>query len=318
MDDRDDVRAYYRAFGEREWARLANPEDGALEFALTCHAVRVHLPQATSWTAEPVAEQRGGQGGEAHLPPATGTGRAAGPTGGLRVLDIGGGPGRYALWLAGLGHRVTLAALSPALLDIARARIAAAPEAVRALIEAVVEADACDLARWEDASFDAALSLGPFYHLTDRQDRERAAAELARVLRPSGVAFIAVMPRQAFVRRTLALPDERRHLADPAFVARVLDDGVFVNDAPGRFTGGYGVRPAEVAPFFARQGFATLALLSTTGVATDPALQGALAELAASDPETYRAAFDVIARTAGDPAILGMSNHLLYVGRRSA
>ncbi len=290
--DRDAVRAYYRAFGEREWARLANPEDGALEFALTCHAVRAYLP--------PII------------------GQAEGRTGGLRVLDIGGGPGRYALWLAGLGHQVTLADLSPELLDGARTHITAAPEAVRALIDAVVEADACDLTHWESASFDAALSLGPFYHLTDGQDRERAASELARVLRPGGVAFVALMPRYAFLRRTLAIPDERRHLADPAFVARVLDDGVFLNDVPGRFTGGYGVRPDEVAPFFARHGFDTLALLSTTGMATDPALQGALADLAASDPETYQAAFDLIARTAGDPAILGTSNHLLYVGRRSA
>ncbi len=315
---RDDVRAYYRAFGEREWARLADPEDGALEFALTCRAVRAHLPQAAGQPAGSVAGQRGGRGGEAHLPPATSAGRADGTVSSLRVLDIGGGPGRYALWLAGLGHRVTLADLSPELLDIARARIAAAPEAVRALIEDVAEADACDLARWESASFDAALSLGPFYHLTDRHDREHAASELARVLRPGGVAFVAVMPRYAFLRRTLAIPDERRHLADPAFVARVLDDGVFLNDVPGRFTGGYGVRPDEVAPFFARHGFATLALLSTTGVATDPAMQGALADLAASDPETYRAAFDVIMRTAGDPAVLGASNHLLYVGKRSA
>jgi len=289
---RDDVRAYYRAFGEREWTRLADPEDGALEFALTCRAVLSYLPTVMDRTAD--------------------------QTGGLRVLDIGGGPGRYALWLAGLGHRVTLADLSPELLAIAQARIAAAPQTVRARVEDVAEADACDLARWESASFDAVLSLGPFYHLTERQDRERAAAELARVLRPGGVAFVAVMPRYAFLRRTLAIPDERRHLADPAFVARVLDDGVFLNDAPGRFTGGYGVRPDEVAPFFARHGFTTLALLSTTGMATDPALQGALTELAASDPETYRAAFDVITRTAGDPAILGTSNHLLYIGRRSA
>lgn len=35
----------------------------------------------------------------------------------------------------------------------------------------IVEADARDLSRWGDASFDAVLSLGPFYHLPDRLDR---------------------------------------------------------------------------------------------------------------------------------------------------
>jgi hypothetical protein len=123
------------------------------------------------------------------------------------------------------------------------------------------------------------------------------------------------MPRYAFLRRTLALPDERPRLAQPDFVARVLDDGVFVNDLPGRFTSGYGVRPEEVAPFFARHGLTRLALLACEGIAAG--LEGALAELAGNNPAAYQAALDVVVRTAGDASILGMSNHLLYVGRKA-
>jgi hypothetical protein len=123
------------------------------------------------------------------------------------------------------------------------------------------------------------------------------------------------MPRYIFLRRTLALPDERPRLAQPDFVARVLDDGVFINDLPGRFTGGYGVRPEVVAPFFARHGFTRLALLACEGIATG--LEDALAELAGSNPAAYQATLDVVVRTADDPSILGLSNHLLYVGRKS-
>ena len=207
---RDMVRAYYASFGEREWARLENPDDGAVEFAITCHTLATYLPPEA------------------------------------RVLDIGGGPGRYAIWLAQRGHRVVLADFSPELLSLARAKVDRA--GVGAMVEEIVEADACDLSRWAEGSFDAALSLGPFYHLPDPDDRHRAATELARVLRPGGTAFVALMPRYGFLRRTLAIPDERRHLAQPDFVARLLDDGVFANDIPGRFTDGYGVRPEEVAP----------------------------------------------------------------------
>lgn len=271
------VRAYYEQFGEREWARLERPDDGALEFALTTRAIAAHLPA------------------------------------GARALDLGGGPGRYALWLAGRGHRVALADLAPGLLALARARVAASPAG--ALVEEIVEADARDLSRWADGAFDAALALGPFYHLPDPADRDRAAAELARVLRPGGVAFVALMPRYAFLRRALALPDERRHLADPAFVRRALAEGVFVNDVPGRFTGGYGVRPEEVAPFFARAGFAQLALLSCESVAPD--LQGELAALAASDPAAHAALLDTLFDAAGDPSILGLANHLLYIGEKA-
>jgi ubiquinone/menaquinone biosynthesis C-methylase UbiE len=73
---RDRVRGYYAQFGEREWDRLADPADGAIEFAINSRAIARHLPA------------------------------------GARVLDIGGGPGRYAIWLAERGHHVVLADLS--------------------------------------------------------------------------------------------------------------------------------------------------------------------------------------------------------------
>src|SRR5919199_782663 len=208
---RDDVRAYYQGCGDREWTRLATAE-GSVEFAVNTHTIAAYLPP------------------------------------GARVLDMGGGPGRYALRLAERGHRVVLADLSPELLAIARAKVAAS--AAGALVEEIVEADACDLGRWPDGSFDAALSLGPFYHLPAPAERDRAAAELARVLRPAGLAFVALMPRYAFLRRTLSLPDERQHLSQPEFVERVLERGVFINDVPDRFTGGEGVGPGGGGALF--------------------------------------------------------------------
>jgi len=273
----DDVRAYYDSFGEREWERLTRPDDGAVEFAVTRRAIENFMPPAA------------------------------------RVLDIGGGPGRYSLWLAERGHQVTLADLSPALIDLAREKVAADPAGTR--IEEIVVADACDLSRWPDGTFGAVLALGPFYHLPDPADRDRAAGELARVLAPGGVAFVALMPRYAFVRRTLDIPDERHHLSSRAFMARLLDDGVFENDIPGRFTGGYGARPEEIAPFFARHGFVALALLAAESIVPD--LQEQLAALATDTPEAHRAMLGTLVRIAGDPSILGLANHLLYVGQRA-
>ncbi len=274
--ERDAVRDYYDGVGAREWARLARPKDGALEFAINRRVIAAHLAPAS------------------------------------RVLDLGGGPGRYALWLAEEGHRVTLADLSPGLLALARAQVAASPVAGR--IEAIVEADARDLSRWTDGHFDAALVLGPFYHLPDPAERAGAARELARVVRQGGIVFVALMPRLALLRRTIADPAERAHLSAPGFLARLLDEGIFDNDQPGRFTGGYGVRPEEVGPFFARAGFAQLALLSSESAAPD--LQGELATMATIAPEHYAAALETLLSVAGEPGILGLANHLLYVGRR--
>ena len=274
--DTTDVGTYYATFGDREWQRLERDE-GVVEFEVTAAILARHLP-------------------------------ASG-----RILDIGGGPGRYAIWLADRGYRVTLADVSPNLLDIARSRLGADPARSDAVDE-ITEADARDLSRWPDQSFDAVLSLGPFYHLTDPNDRDRAARETARVVRPGGVVFVALMPWLGFVRRTMLVADERHHLTEPAFVAALRDHGVFTNDVPGRFTHGYGVRPADVVPYFESYGFATRTFVSTHGFANG--VESALAETRFSDPNAYAVALKLLIDTADDPGLLGLGGHLLYVGER--
>jgi len=274
----DAARRYYAHFGQREWSRLSNPADGALEFAVNRNVIARYLAA------------------------------------GARVLDIGGGPGRYALWLAGLGHHVALADLSSELLAIAREHVAELDPQTQAFVEEILQADACDLGHWPDGSFDAALCLGPFYHLPDLADRNRAAAELARVLRPGGVAFVALMPRYSLFRRTLQVSDERHRIVQQAWLAQLLEEGTFENDVPGRFIHGYGARPEEIGPFFASHGFEMQTLVSSEGILVD--LQAILPDLLEHDNPVFQRAMDVVIDTAADPSILGMANHLLYVGRR--
>lgn len=275
---RDAVRAYYAHFGEREWGRLAHSTDGAVEYAVNRRLLAAHLPPAG------------------------------------RVLDLGGGPGRYTIWLAQRGYTVTLADLSPNLLAIAREQIAQAE--VEDRVEAIVEADACDLSRWDDGTFAAVLCLGPFYHLPEPADRARAAGELARVIQPGGIAAVALMPRLSFLRRSFAFTDERPHLLDPEFMTRLLDQGVFHNDIPGRLTSSSGVDPGEVGPFFAQFGLESLVLASSEGISVG--IAEALADMEATTPELYERALDLIAQTASDPSILGMASHLLYIGRKAS
>jgi S-adenosylmethionine-dependent methyltransferase len=279
MDDpnQNRVREYYAQFGEREWLRLCNAEDGAIEFAITCHTLETFLPSSG------------------------------------RVLDLGGGPGRYAIWLAQRGYRVVLADLSPQLLEIARQKIALA--GVERNIEAVTEADARDLSRWSADYFDAVVSLGPFYHLPDSLDRKTAAMEMVRVLKPRAPAFVALMPRYALLRRTLAIQDERRHLRQPDWLARLMNDGRFDNDVAGRFNHAFGVRPEEVIPFFAEFGLTSLRLLAAESLSVG--LQREIAGLASTDPATYAIALKLMIDAASDPSIHGLSNHLLYVGRKN-
>jgi SAM-dependent methyltransferase len=106
------------------------------------------------------------------------------------VADIGGGPGRYALWLAGLGYQVVHRDLMP--LHVQQLRQAAGGDP--AIQSGVADARQLDLA---DASTDAVLMLGPLYHLDRRGDRLRALTEARRVVRAGGPVFAAAISRWA-------------------------------------------------------------------------------------------------------------------------
>ena len=146
------MREYYER-GE-EAARLDEPR-GELEFERTKEIVLRQLPP----------------------PPAT-------------VAHIGGGPGRYALWLAGLGYRVLHRDLMPLHVE----QLAGAAAGNGRIGSRVADARDLDLAT---DSVDAVLLLGPLYHLARRADRVQALAEAGRVARSGGPVFVAAISRWA-------------------------------------------------------------------------------------------------------------------------
>lgn len=118
----------------REEDRLSRTAHGQLEFLRTQELLRRHLPPAPA-----------------------------------RVLDVGGGPGVHARWLAEDGHVVHL--VDPVARHVEQA---AARHGVTA---ALGDARALDQ---DDGSVDATLLLGPLYHLVDPADRLAALREAVR------------------------------------------------------------------------------------------------------------------------------------------
>ena len=102
------------------------------------------------------------------------------------ILDVGCGHGRHTKPAAKAGRRVVGVDLCRPLLAIGKDASATA----LARIEWVV-GDASSLPIRASA-FDAALCVAVLHHLPSRADRVAALAEVRRVLRPSGRAFISV------------------------------------------------------------------------------------------------------------------------------
>ena len=112
------------------------------------------------------------------------------PPGSLRLLDVGGGTGVHARWLAADGHTVHV--VDPVPRHVAQLESLAATEPL--LSAELGDARALSAA---DGTFDAALLLGPLYHLTAAHDRVTALREACRAVRPGGLVFAAAISRFA-------------------------------------------------------------------------------------------------------------------------
>jgi SAM-dependent methyltransferase len=271
VDDPTDpaLHAYYARGEERD--RLARAR-GVVEFERTRQVVLRHLPD----------------------PPSV-------------VADVGGGPGRYALWLGGRGHRVEHRDLVPLHVEQLRAEAGAGS----GISSAVGDARSLDLG---DATVDAVLLLGPLYHLRRRADRLRALREAWRVVRPGGPVFVAAIsrwaPRLDGVLR-LRLYESRPALRE--LVGEVERTGWMPPLEPGSFSA-YCHRPRQLTAELRAAGFRVVDLVSVEGLAF--ALDDLDQRMA--DPLAREVVLEAAQAVERVPELLGIGPHLLATARRPA
>ena len=223
------------------------------------------------------------------------------------VLDVGGGPGGYAVWLAAKRYDVHL--IDPVPLHVEQAD-AASREATRPLASAAV-GDARELEHADD-SFDALLMMGPLYHLTEPGERARALAEARRVLRPGAPMLAAAISRFAPALDGLA----RGLLLEAGFeeiVERDLRDGQHRNPTrhPRWFTTAYFHTPAELEQELGDAGFRQVEVLAIEGLGECVVdLDGWL-----SDADRCELLMRTVRRLESESSLLGASPHLMGVGR---
>ncbi len=263
MDDPVDpaLREYYALGRERD--RLAEAR-GVLEFERTKELLLRHLP----------------------APPAL-------------IADIGGGPGRYALWLADRGYRVEHRDLMP--LHVAQLRAVADPSRIKTTV-----GDARDLDLGDDA-VDAVLLLGPIYHLRRRDERIRALREARRVVRPGGVVFVAAISRRApRLDGELRLMLYRSLPAVRELTPQVERTGWMPPLFPGAFSA-YCHRPQQLRAELRGAGLEVLELVAVEGMGF--LLQDLDERLA--DPLDRTVVLDAARATERVPELLGIGPHLL-------
>jgi ubiquinone/menaquinone biosynthesis C-methylase UbiE len=261
-----EAEPFYNEFAPKEWQRL---ERHRTEFAVSLRAMKNYLPK----------------------PPGS-------------VLDIGGGPGRYAIELSRQGYSVTLLDISRENLRIASLK---AKEA-QVFLAGTIHANAVDLGQFDSASCDAVLMMGPLYHLLTHKERSQAVHEAVRVLKPGGRLFTTFITRFAPFR--LVASGKPAWLAqNPEYARQLLETGI--HDQPNHFAKAYYVHPDEVAPLMESCGLKTLNLIGCEGI-----LAGHEEKVNALTDETWKAWVDLNYKLGQEPTLYGASDHLLHVGEK--
>jgi len=264
MDTVKIVQKHYDRNVEAEWERIANRP----EFLLTCRFL------------------------DRYVRP------------GERVLDIGGGPGRYSLYLAQKGCEVTLLDLSPENVKFARREARRQKLALRAVAADARAADAV-----VPEQFDHVLLMGPLYHLQAEADRVQAVRAALRCLKPGGLLFASFI--NAFVRILYALranPQAVLESEEQAFYRQVLENKGFASSS---FTATYFAAQHEILPFMAQFPLEKLHFFAQEGILA-PNEQNVFAQ----PQEVIDAFLDLSEKICEREDLLGWSEHLMYIGRK--
>lgn len=262
------IANYYNNSALNEWARL---DRHRTEFAITLRAIKDYAPPVPA-----------------------------------KILDCGGGPGRYAIELTKQGYEVALFDLSPINLSVARTQAHAASVA----LSAYEQGTATDLSRFSEASFDAVLLMGPLYHLLTPEDRVQALHEAKRVLKPKGVLFASFVTQYAALR-FFAKDSPDWILQHPHEMEVFWQTGVFPtirND--GTEFMAYFAPPASVQPLVESVGFNVQTILACEG--TVSMIDEKINTL---EGELWQAWVDLNYRVAADPSLHGACEHLLCVAK---
>ena len=265
MENNEVVRKYYDADPAREWERMSRHP---FEFEINMRFLKRYL-----------------------LP-------------GQRVLDVGGGPGRYSMALAALGCDVTLVDLSTENVRFAQEKARDLGLPLRAFA-----ADARNLSCVEGEMFDHVLCMGPLYHLLGESDRASAVDECLSHLQPGGTfaaAYIALVSGIIYMGR-----EAPEMLTDPNELAPL--EAFFHNESWGGqgFTQAFFIDPGEVLPFMERFPLEKLHFL-----ASEPIVCAFEDRILACGSEATAAWMDLAEKICEQERFQHFTEHLLYIGRR--
>ncbi len=227
------------------------------------------------------------------------------PNKNLRILDLGGGVGRYSIELTKMGHEVTL-------IDLASKNIKNAfklSKEEKVDIYKVEVGNALDLSNIKDDTFDVVLAMGPFYHIQETKLRLQCINEIKRVLKENGLLFSAHLSRYAFFKYIVANFPETIDKYFNNFI-NVFEKGIKLKSDGDNFTDNtYTENVKNILEFMEKSGFVKSEVISSEGLVDN--IESKLIDL---DLDKFLKIGELNYRICKDKYILNSASHLLYKG----
>lgn len=219
----------------------------------------------------------------------------------LEIFDIGGGPGRYAMYLAERGHKVTLLDLSKKNIEVAKRK--SFEKGIT--LQGYIHGNALELGEFE-WQYDVILLMGPLYHLIKESDRRKAVEGALKLLKPNGIIIVT------FISSYAPIQDNLLHLYPIEFVEDLLGYLENGENKEGKgFTTAYFINPNEAKEFMNSHG-----LQEVTFAGIENILGCKEKEINLLDESEYRKWIEIGYRLSTDESLIGTSQHLLYIGRK--
>jgi S-adenosylmethionine-dependent methyltransferase len=178
--------------------------------------------------------------------------------------------------------------------------------------EQLIIGDARDMSMLASDIFDAALLMGPMYHVVEPNERAKALRELKRILKPQGVAIIAYLNSWGLIKTGIV--DFPHWYKDVSFLRSMLSEHTFTGQSLSGFTECYWSTP-EAA--FQEIKLAGLEVVNYAGVESFANGMGVLLErLAVDNPEAYENIVQVAAETCELEQYRDSTDHLHIIARK--
>ncbi len=213
---------------------------------------------------------------------------------GDKLLDVGAGAGEYSIYFARKGYEVSALELTDSNIKAFRSKLTEDDR-----ID-LVQGNAVDLSRYADESFDVVLVFGPLYHLHKEEDRRRCIEEAKRVCKKDGKLFFAFISNDMVFLTELSYDEKYFLNGDYDHESFKLNDFPFVFFTVDK----------------ARKMLEDNGIKIEHAIASDGASELMAERINAMDDESYKQYLRYHYYICEKPEMLGMSNHLLFVGEK--